>query len=142
MTLQEEKELLLEVVTQLAAKLIRQGGFVPFGAALGPGRNVKLLMPKSWKQNATRDEIEAYWSRELKKAVDKGECKTVCSCADVRIPLENGNLVPCIFIHIEQAQSCAEDIGYPYRNDGESEVKFGTPTSVQTETSVFTGNAT
>ena len=68
MTLQEEKELLLRVVTKLAAKLIGEGGFVPFGATLGPGRNVKLLMPKGWKENATRDELEACWSRELKKA--------------------------------------------------------------------------
>jgi hypothetical protein len=46
MTLQEEKELLLRVATQLATKLIGRGGFIPFGATLGPGRNVKLLMPK------------------------------------------------------------------------------------------------
>lgn len=140
MTLEEEKDLLLGLVTKLAAKLICQGGFAPFGATLGPGRNVKLLMPKNWKVNSTRDEVEAYWSRELKKAVYEGDCKTVCSCSDVRIPIENGNMAPCILIHIEQAQACAEDIGYPYLKDGESEVKLGTPTSVKTEPSVFTAN--
>lgn len=137
MTLQEEKELLLDVVTKLAAKLIGKGGFVPFGATLGPGRNVKLLMPKSWKENATRDEVEAYWSRELKKAVDTGENRTVCSCADVRIILDNGNPAPCIFIHLEQAASLAEDIAYPYRHDSDSQVILGTPTLVQTEPRVF-----
>jgi hypothetical protein len=94
MTLQEEKDLLLRVVTKLAAKLIGQGGFVPFGATLGPGRNVKLLMPKGWKENATRDELEAYWSRALNKATTEADCKTVCSCADVRVPMESGDLAP------------------------------------------------
>src|ERR1700758_2172644 len=113
MTLQEEKELLLRVVTRLAAKLIGQGGFVPFGATLGPGRNVKLLMPKGWKENATRDELEAYWSRELKKATTEPDCKTVCSCADVRVPMDNGDLAPGILIHLEQIGSPAEDICLP-----------------------------
>lgn len=125
------------VVTKLAAKLIKQGGFVPFGATLGPGRNVKLFMPKDWKENATRDELETYWSRELRKAVNDAECKTVCSCADVRLPIDNGNLVPCIFIHIEQAPRLAEDIAYPYMKDGDSEVKLGAPTTVQTEPRIF-----
>jgi hypothetical protein len=142
MTLQEEKELLLRVVTRLAAKLIGQGGFVPFGAALGPGRNVKLLMPKAWKDNVTRDELEAYWSRELKKATTEADCKTVCSCADVRVPMDSGDLAPGIFIHLEQAGSPAEDIVYPYLKDGISEAKLGTPTSVETGSRVFAARQT
>ena len=141
MTLQEEKELLLRVVTRLAAKLIGQGGFVPFGATLGPGRNVKLLMPKGWKENATRDELEAYWSRELKKATTEPDCKTVCSCADVRVPMYNGDLAPGILIHLEQIGSPAEDIVYPYLKDGK-EAKLGTPMCVETESRVFAASQT
>jgi hypothetical protein len=142
MTLQEEKKLLLRVVTRLAAKLIGEGGFVPFGAPLGPGLNVKLLMPKGWKENATRDELEAYWSRELKKATTEAECKTVCSGADLRVPMDNGDLAPGIFIHLEQVGSPAEDIVYPYLKGGISEAKLGTPTSVETESRVFAASQT
>src|SRR5437899_13044966 len=49
---------------------------------------------KGWKENATRDELEAYWSRELKKATTETECKTVCSCADVRVPMDSGDPAP------------------------------------------------
>ena len=119
-------------MTKLVAKLIRQGGFVRFGATLGPGRNVKLLMPESWKENATRDEVEMYWSRELKKAVDmRVSAITVCSCADVRIPLENGNLLPASLFTSNRVKSCGEDIVYPYQKGQDSEVKLGIPTSVQ-----------
>ena len=59
MTSQEEKELLLQVVIKLAVKLIGEGGFVPFGAILGPGRKANILMPKNWKENADRGELEA-----------------------------------------------------------------------------------
>jgi hypothetical protein len=142
MTPQEEKELLLRVATQLATKLIGQGGFIPFGATLGPGRNVKLLMPKGWKEGASRDETEAYWDRELKKATTEAECKTVCSCADVRVPMDNGDLVPGIFIHIEQVGPLAEDIVYPYQKDGSSDVRLGTPTAVETEARVFSTRQT
>ena len=128
----------MRVATKLATKLIGQGGFIPFGATLGPGRNVKLLMPKNWKKDATRDELESYWSGELKKAAAEAECKTVCSCADVRVPVDNGELVPGIFIHLEQAGPLAEDIVYPYLMDGNSEARLGTPTSVEAEPRVFT----
>lgn len=138
MTPEEEKQLLLQVVTKLAAKLIGEGGFVPFGATLGPGRSVNLLMPKNWKENATRNECEDYWSRELKKATANGDCKSVCSCADVRIPMNSGDLAHRLLIHIEHAQSCSEDIGIPYVKDGDSGVRLGAPTSVKTEAKVFT----
>ena len=54
MTPQEEKELLLRVVTKLAGKQLEQeGGFITFGATLGSNRDVRLLMPKSMKQGAS-----------------------------------------------------------------------------------------
>ena len=96
-------------------------------------------MPKSWKEHATRDELETYWTGELKKAV-AADCKAVCSCADVRIPFENGELAPCILIHLETAQPSAEDIGYPYTRNGSTEVKMGVPTSVKTDARIFNGN--
>jgi hypothetical protein len=99
-------------------------------------------MPKGWKENATRDELEAYWSCELNKATTEADCKTVCSCADVRVPMESGDLAPGIFIHLEQVGSPAEDIVYPYLIDGISEVKLGTPTSVETESRVFAASQT
>jgi len=43
MTPQEEKALLLRVVTKLAAPQLEQGGFIPFGAILGQNRDVRLL---------------------------------------------------------------------------------------------------
>jgi hypothetical protein len=99
-------------------------------------------MPKGWKENATRDELDAYWSRELKKATADADCKTVCSCADVRVPMDSGDLAPGIFIHLEQVGSPAEDIVYPYLKDGISEAKLGTPTSVETESRVFAASQT
>ena len=74
--------------------------------------------------------------------MDESECNTVCSCADVRIPLENTNLAPCVLIHIEQVKSCAADIVYPYQKGQDSEVKLGIPTSVQSEPLVFAPNPT
>ena len=49
----------------------------------------------------------------------------------------DGELVPGSFIHIEQVGPWAEDIVYPYQNDGSSEVRLGTPTTVETEARVF-----
>jgi hypothetical protein len=136
MTLQEEKGTLLRVVTKLALQMMAKGGFCPFGAMMGPDRSVKILMPKGWKKDATRDEVEAYWTQELQKAVRKTSCRTVCWCADVRFPKENGDLVPFMLIHIEQP-SVGEDMGYPYLNDGNSKVELGSPTTVQTKAQVF-----
>jgi hypothetical protein len=136
MTPQEEKNLLLRVVIRLAGTQLESGGLTPFGATLGSERDVKLLVPKGFKKNPTRDEVEAYWAGELRKANATGKCKTVCSCADVRVPVEGGNLIPGVLIHIEHAEGSAEDVLYPYRND-EGSVVFGVPTSVKAELQVF-----
>lgn len=136
MTLQEEKDTLLRVVTKLALKMSTEGGFCPFGALMGQDRSAKILMPKGWNKDATRDEVEMYWARELQKSVSETRCRTVCWCADVRFPKENGDFVPFVLIHVEQP-SVAEDMGYPYLKDGDSEVKFGVPTIVQTKAQVF-----
>jgi hypothetical protein len=140
MTSQEEKELLLRVVTQLAAKQLAEGGITPFGATLGSRRNVKLLVPKDWKREVTtQDELEKYWIRELRKATVADSSRMACSCADVRVPMEDGRLVPAVLIHVEHAEGSAEDVVYPYRLDDESMVVFGEPTSAATESQIFNG---
>jgi hypothetical protein len=136
MTLQEEKDTLLRVVTKLVLQMMAKGGFCPFGAVMGPNRSAKILMPKGWKKDAARDEVEAYWARELRKAVSDTGCRTVCWCADVRSPKEDGDFTPFMLIHVEQA-SIAEDMGYPYLKDGNSKVELGSPTIVQTKARVF-----
>ncbi|HYL86312.1 MAG TPA: hypothetical protein VE263_18960 [Candidatus Angelobacter sp.] len=137
MTPQEEKELLLRVVTKLAGKQVEQGGFIPFGATLGSSRNVQLLMPKGMKRDVTRDELDAYWIRELRKATASGECKTACWIADVRMQSEEGVLHPAVMVHVEQAGAFSEDILYPYKNERGSGVTFGEPTSENTEHQIF-----
>jgi hypothetical protein len=138
MTPQEEKEQLLKVVVRVAAIQLKEGGLVPFGATLGFSRNVKLLMPKGWAPSPTTPgQLEGYGIRELRLATAAGACKTVCYCADVRVPVEQ-KLVPAIFIHIEHAEGSAEDILSPYRKDQGSDVVFGEPTSAETEHQIFT----
>jgi hypothetical protein len=139
MTPDEQKDLLLRVVIRLAGKQLEKGGFVPFGATLGTARDVKLLMPKKFKQDATRDEVETYWAEELRNATAIGNCKTACSCADVRVPMHDGSLVPGVLIHIEHAEGSAEDIIYPYGKD-EGAVVFGEPTRVGVERQIFTSS--
>jgi hypothetical protein len=137
MTPQEEKELLLRVVTQLVRKQLEKGGFIPYGATLGPNRDVQLLMPKGMKRAVTRAELDAYWFQILRQAITAGECKTACWCADVREQAEDGTLVPAVLIHVEHANTFSEDILYPYRKDESSRVVFGEPRSEATEHQIF-----
>lgn len=140
MTPQEEKELLLRVVTKLVRKQLEKGGFIPYGATLGSNREVQLLMPKSMKRDVTRDELDAYWVQTIRQAVATGECKTACWCADVREKAEDGTLVPAVLIHVEHAETFSEDILYPYRKDENSGVVFGEPMSELTEHQIFTSS--
>jgi len=137
MTPQEEKELLLRVVTKVAKKQLEQGGFIPFGATLGSNRDVQLLMPKSMKPNVTQDELDAYWVRTLRKAAAGGECKSVCSCADVRIQADDGTMVPALLIHVEHTDNLSEDILYPYEKDERLGIVFGELKSEETEHQIF-----
>jgi hypothetical protein len=65
LTPQEEKELLLRVVTKFVAKQLMNGGFFPFGATLSPTRQVNLLMPTGMKKDVTQVELDAYWASVL-----------------------------------------------------------------------------
>ena len=137
MTPQEEKELLLRVVTKLAGRQIEKGGFIPFGATLGSKRDVRLLMPESMKKEVTRDELDAYWTREIRKAIIGGECKTACWIADVRLQSEEGTLFPAIMVHVEHVGVFSEDILFPYKKEENSAVVFGEPTTEAMQHQIF-----
>ncbi len=139
MTRQEETELLLRVMTRLAQTQLEKGGFIPFGGVLGSKRDVQLVMPKGWKQNSTRDEVEGYWTRELKKYALQDGCRVVCFCADVRVPKDDDQLVPGLLIHIEHVEAESEDMLYPYHKEDDAKVVFGKPTSVARQHMVLTG---
>jgi len=137
MTPQEEKTLLLRVVTQLAAKfLLKGGGFVPFGATLGQNRNVDLLMPKGMKKSVTRDELDDYFGKELRRTIAADKRKTACFC--VHVGEVDGKVVtPGVLVHIEHATAYAEDVLYPYQLSEVPEVVFGNPMAVSAERNIF-----
>jgi hypothetical protein len=137
MTPLEEKQLLLRVVLRLAKEQLEKGGFIPFGAVMGTKRDVQLLMPKSMKKDVKQDELDAYWNKQFAPIVAGQDCKTVCTCADVRLSGEQDKLVPGVLIHIEHADSDAEDIFTPYTRDENSKVIFGPETRETVQRFVF-----
>ena len=141
MTPQEERDLLLRVVTQVAEKKLSEGGFVPFGATLGSERDVKILLPKTMKPGVTKAELDAYWTQALRKAAAEGDCKTVCSCANVRFEENPGEMVSAIHIHIEHAEAYSANVLCPYRHEGGSRVIFGEPQVEPSEHQVFARDA-
>lgn len=124
MTSQEEKELLLRVVARIAKTQLEKGGFIPFGATLGPGRNVQLLIPNSATGEMTIEIVDAYWQRQMNKAVVAGNVIALCTVADVRVTDSDGKLAPGVFIHIEHSGGDAEELLYPYTKDEDSKVTF------------------
>jgi len=138
MTPQEQKSLLVDVVVQFAMKRLEEEGFYPFGAVLGTKRNVQLFVPKKWKPNSTRDEVEDFWFKELRKNTASGDYIAASFCADVRVPRNGGELIPAMLVHIEHADASAEDGLYPYLKDEQSKVSLGTPTFVETRPQIFT----
>ena len=94
-------------------------------------------MPKGWKKDSTQDEMEAYWYTELRKQARKDGCKVVCFCADVRVPMGAGEYALAVNVYIEHSQAEAANMYYPYRQNAESEIQFGKPTTVKTERQVF-----
>lgn len=138
MTAHEEKQLMLRVVLGIAkAQLETAGGLTPFGAAMGAKRDVQLLMPKSMKKDVKQDELNSYWGKQLRRVIAGQDCKTVCTCVDVRLPNDQGELVPGVLIHIEHAGSDAEDILVPYTKDKDSKVTFGSETRENSNSFVF-----
>jgi len=116
MTPHEEKQLLLRVVTRLAATLLPEGGFKTFGAVLvlGPNRKVVLVRPKFVKKGATRQELDTYWAKELKRFALSKHGQTVCWCCDAVLIQEAGSAIPAVLVHIEHPKAYSEDMLYPY----------------------------
>jgi hypothetical protein len=124
LTPQEEIELLLRVVARIAQSQLEKGGFIPFGATLEAGRDVQLLMPNSAKGEMTIEVVDAYWRKQMSKAIETGNVKALCTVADVRVTDADAKLVPGVFIHVEHAGGDSEDILYPYTKDADSKVTF------------------
>jgi hypothetical protein len=79
MTAEEDRQLLFRVVLRFAGAQLEKGGLPSFGAVLSSKRDVQLLMPESFKQNVTRDELEEYWFRELRKVAVIDGCRVFVS---------------------------------------------------------------
>jgi hypothetical protein len=137
MTPQEEKALLIGVVTKLVTPQLERGGFVPFGAILGQNRNIQLLMPESMKRDVTRDELQDYWVQTIRDATTSGEYMTVCWCADVREQTHDGTLVPAVFVHVEHLRSFSENVLITYRKNESGRVIFCESTSEATQHQIF-----
>ena len=124
MTPQEELELLLRVVARIAQTQLETGGFIPFGATLGPARDVQLLIPNSAKGEMTIELVDAYWKRQMSKAIEAGNVRALCTVSDVRVTDSDSKLVPGVFIHIEHSGGGSEDLLYPYTRGADSKVTF------------------
>ena len=135
---EEEKELFLRVVTQLAASLLPQGGFMPFGAVLvpSPSRKVVLIRPTGVKKDVTRQELDRYWAKQLRLASVRHNCKTVCWCGYVGIQ-ERSLVTPAILIHVERPATYSEDLLYPC-SVLNSQASFKAPRTYATSYCVFT----
>lgn len=124
MTPLEEKDLLLRVVVRIAQTQLEKGGIIPFGAILGAGRDVQLLIPNSAKGNMTIEIVDAYWRKQMAKAIEGGNVKALCTVADVRVTDSRGKLVPGVFIHVEHSAGDAEELLYHYAKDESAVVTF------------------
>ena len=141
MTPQEEIELLLRVVARIAQTQLEKGGFIPFGATLGSGRDVQLLIPNSAKGEMTIEVVDAYWRKQMSKAIETGEVKALCTVADVRVSNGDAKLVPGVFIHMEHSGGDSEDLLYPYTKDAQSKVTFLEVTRAVANLQFFTSSA-
>ena len=140
MTPQEEIELLLRVVARIALTQLEKGGFIPFGATLGSSRDVKLLIPNSAKGEMTIEVVDAYWKKQMSKAIETGDVKALCTVADVRVTDGDAKLVPGVFIHIEHSGGDSEDLLYPYTKDADSKVTFLEVTRARANLQFFTSS--
>jgi hypothetical protein len=139
MTPQEEKDLLLRVATNLAQRQLERGQLVPFAVTLGSKRNAQVLMSTDtdWEPDTSRDELEAYWTHELRGVIVQGETRAICYCAGVRVPAAEGKTAPGVVIHLEHADGGAEDILYRSRRDETSKIVLGEPASAVGRRHIF-----
>ena len=128
MTPEEEKALLLRVVLRVAQSQLERSGFAPFGATLGGARDVQLLIPESAKSGTmTVDVVDAYWRKQMGKALEAGNVRALCTVADVRETDGEGKLVPGVFVHLEHSTGDAEDLLYFYAKLEGARVTFQEP---------------
>jgi hypothetical protein len=128
----ERKQLLLSSVMQLIEKGLAGQGLRMFGAVLGDGREIKLLVPKTIKENASLDEVDEYWMEQLRSNIGVGGDEIACYCTDLSLATEDGQpIASAVLIYVEQACAKAEYHCYPYQRCPES-VALGEPTIEQT----------
>ena len=120
----EEKDLLVRVAVRVAETQLEKGGIIPFGATLGEGRDVQLLIPNSASGNMTIEIVDAYWRKQMAKAIESGNVKALCTVADVRVTDSQGKLVPGVFIHVEHSAGHAEELLYHYAKGENAAVTF------------------
>jgi hypothetical protein len=122
MNLNEQKTLLLRVVTQLIEKQLNEQGLRTFGAVLGSGREVQLLVPETIKrQHPSLDELDSYWLEQLRKAVMGTDANAACYCAEVQTIREDGTpITPGIVLFLEQKAGNAEYRFYTYEKNDHS----------------------
>jgi hypothetical protein len=139
MTPQEEKDLLLRVVTDLARRQIERGQLTPFAVTLGSKRNAQVLMSTDtdWEPDTSRDELAEYWTRELSEVIVQGETRAVGYCAGARVPAAEGKTAPGVVVHLEHAEGGAEDILYRCGRDETSKVVLGEPASIVARRHIF-----
>ena len=120
----EEKDLLVRVAVRVAETQLEKGGIIPFGATLGEGRDVQLLIPNSASGDMTIEIVDAYWRKQMAKAIESGNVKALCTVADVRVTDSQGKLVPGVFIHVEHSAGHAEELLYHYAKGENAAVTF------------------
>jgi hypothetical protein len=104
-TPEEEKDLLLRIITELVQKQLERGPSVGFAATLGSKRDAKVVMPTDWEPVSSRSELAEYWDYELGQVVGS-ETRAACYCASIRLP---GADAIGVLIHIEHAEGSSED---------------------------------
>ena len=125
----------MEVVQ--VAVLEDEGSVRPFGGALRANRVVTLIRPRHIKRDATLEELDRYWARELRRVVDEKGCNIVCFCAEVLVLSNDGTPFAAVLVRIEQNESLSEELIYPYRKYIDSGVSFESPTVTHVQHRLF-----
>lgn len=131
---QEEKDLLIRVVSQVAQKQLETGGQMHFGALLGPKRDVQLLMPESIKKDASWEELRTYWKRQLGAVAAKIDWRAISYCTFGTSLNEAGHKSGNVLvIHVEHSALPAETVFYPYTGSRGNPITLGEPTREVTD---------
>lgn len=137
---EEEKDLLLRAAADMALLQLQRGPFLPFAAILGAKRNAQTFFSDDLEPDAGKKEIEQYWAGELSTHIVPGETRAVCYRIHVRVRVAEGGTLPCILIHLEHVQGCAENFAFPVREDENLKFVLGRPMSQSAERVLFGKN--